>query len=155
MMIPYYSFSALMSGNSPMSALQSHLPLHYLGSGALSSLKGAVCSWDLDMAISCEEVICSSCSGRCVADPTAYGLRCDGSLGDQGFCGPIICPVKIHVIMCSSHHLQVKHHTTIAPSLVVASSDCETLVLLVLETCFSLPVTEELWFYLHWGPTDP
>ena len=111
-MIPYCSFSALMSRNLPLSVLQFHLPLCYLGSGALSSLKGAVWSWDLDLAISCEEVICSSCLGHWVADLTAYGLRCDGSLGDLRFCGPVICLVKFLVIMCLPCHLQVKRRTT-------------------------------------------
>ena len=64
MMIPYCSFSALMSGNSPLSALQPHISPRYLGSGVLSYLKGAVAFCDLDMVISREEVICSSCSGR-------------------------------------------------------------------------------------------
>ena len=40
--------------------------------------------------------------------------------------------------MCLPDHLQVRRRTSIAPSLVVASSGCETLVLLTLVTYPSL-----------------
>ena len=52
MMISCCSLSALLSGNSSLSVLQSHLPPYYLGGGALSYLKSANWSWDLDLAIS-------------------------------------------------------------------------------------------------------
>ena len=52
MMISCSSLSALLSRNSPLSVLQFHLSPHYLGDGALSYLKDANLSWDLDLAIS-------------------------------------------------------------------------------------------------------
>ena len=85
----------------------------------------------------------------------AFGLKSGKPLGDLGFCGPCRCLVKFHIIMCLPCHFQVKCHTTIAPSLVVASSGCETLVLLILVTCLSLLVAVRLWFCLHWWPTNP
>ena len=146
MMILYCSFSALMFGNSPLSALQSHLPPRYLGSGSLSYMKGAVWFWDLDLVISHKEMVCSSRSRRGAVDLTASGLKSGKSLGDLGFCGLVRCLVRFHIIMCRPCHLQVKCRTTIAPQsrgrlqwlrdsgsictsdLFFASSSCETLV---------------------------
>ena len=137
-MIPYCSLSALMYGNSPLSALQSHLPPYYLWSGTLSYLKGVVWSSDLDLVIPYKGMICSSCLGRWAADLMASGLKSSRSLGDLGFCGPVRCLVRFDVIIYLPCHLQVKHRTIIAPSLVAVSNGCETLVLLVLAICRSL-----------------
>ena len=111
-MIPYCSLSALMYGNSPLLALQSHLPLYYLGNGALSYMKRAVWSWDLDLVILYEGMICSSCSGRWAVDLKAFGLKSSRSLGDLGFYGPVRCLVRFHIIICLLCHLQVRHRTT-------------------------------------------
>ena len=143
MIILYCSFSALMSGNPPLPALQSHLPSRYLGSGALNYLKGAVWSWDLDLVTSQEGMICSSRSGRGAADLTTSGLKSGRSLGDLGFCGPVRCLVRFHIIVC----LPCSRSSTIQqlpPSLVVASSGYETLVLLILATCLSFLVAVRL-----------
>ena len=113
MMIPYCSFSALTSGNSPLLALQSHLPPCYLGSGALSYLKGVVWSWDLDLVISHKEMVCSSRLGQGAADLATSGLKSGRSLGDLSFCGPVRCLVRFHVITCWPCHLQVKHRTIV------------------------------------------
>ena len=120
-MIPYCSFLALMSGNSPLSALQFHLPSRYLGSGALSYLKDAVWSWNLDLVISHKEVVCSSCSGRWAADLTAFGLKSGRSLGDLSFCGPVRYLVRFYVIMCLSCHFQVKRRTTRAKTKFISN----------------------------------
>ena len=113
MMIPYCSLSALMSGNSPLSALQSHLPPHYLESGALSYLKRSVWSWDLDLVIPHEGMISSSCSGHCAADLTASEVKSSRSSGDLGFCGPVRGLIRFHIIICLPCHLQVRHRTTV------------------------------------------
>ena len=113
MMILSCSFSALMSGNSPLSVLQSHLLPRYLESSALSYLKGAVWSWDLDRVISHEGMICLSCSGHGTADLTAFELKSGRSLSDLGFCGLVRCLVRFHVILYLPCHLQVIYRTTI------------------------------------------
>ena len=115
-MIPYCSFLALMFGNSSLSALQSHLPLHYLGSGALSYLKGAVWSRDLDLVIPCKEMVCPFHSGCWATDLTTSSLTSGRSLGDLGFCDPVRCLVRFHIIMCPPCHLQVKRCTTLRNS---------------------------------------
>ena len=124
----------------------------------MSYLKGAVWSWDLDLVISHKEMVCSPSSGQGTVDLTASRLKSSRLLGDLGFCGPVRCLVSSHVTMCLPCHLQVKCRTTIAPQsrghfqwlqdssssrtddLSVASSNCETLVLLALATCRSLTV---------------
>ena len=49
------SLSALIFGISPLSALQSHLPLLYLGGSALSCLEITTSTWDLRVGLARED----------------------------------------------------------------------------------------------------
>ena len=55
---------APMSGISPLSALQSHLPPLYLGSSALSCLEILTSTWDLRVTALRGRMSYSLCSGR-------------------------------------------------------------------------------------------
>ena len=123
MMIPCCSLSALLSGNSPLSVLQSHLPPHYLGGGALSYLKSVNWSWDLDLAIS-------------IGNDLLILLRSlDGRPGS--FRAKMFSEAPRHHTLATSSPGQTLYNNC-PPSLVATSSGCETLVLLALATCRSL-----------------
>ena len=58
------SLSALMFGILPLSALQSHIPLFYLGSSALSCLEISTSTWDLRVLALRGRMVCSPCPCR-------------------------------------------------------------------------------------------
>ena len=64
MLNPYWQRLAFHVWDFALSALQSHLPLLYLGSSALSCLEITTLTWDLRVSALRGMMICSPCPGR-------------------------------------------------------------------------------------------